>query len=108
MMQGQRCPVCRKEFFPTIYWVYKKEGVLYCSWKCYRAKIKNQPKPYAKMHKKVEMLDTDGNVVKTFDGIREAADYVGGSYSRMSQVCREKLTYKKHMWRYREDEMPEV
>jgi hypothetical protein len=30
------CPICEKRFIPTLQWIYKKDRVFYCSYKCYR------------------------------------------------------------------------
>ena len=31
-----KCPICGKTFEPTGKWVYKKSGVLFCTWRCLR------------------------------------------------------------------------
>ena len=58
------CPICKKRFLPTLYWVYmlkrySKEGyktTYYCSYSCYREagggkeKSKNTPKKRGKLY----------------------------------------------------------
>ena len=41
-MEGCRCPICKKLFFPTPGWVYKLGNKIYCSYKCYRVDQKKK------------------------------------------------------------------
>lgn len=50
---------------------------------------------------KVSQLDLDGNLIKTHDGISEAARSVGGSASHIIKVCKGKLKkHKQSIWAY--------
>ena len=43
-MIAVRCKICGKLFYPTYQHVYKKKGVYYCSWTCYRKRDDDKPK----------------------------------------------------------------
>ena len=38
------CPICEKRFIPTLQWIYKRDRVFYCSYKCYRQGGANETK----------------------------------------------------------------
>ena len=110
MLEPKRCPICDKEFYPKPGWVYKSDGATLCSWKCFREAERKGKPTMPKYHRsvKVEQLTLDKKVVREFASAKEAAEYVGGSYSRMVQACRNDLLYHGHKWRYKKDEVPEV
>lgn len=35
-MKAYYCPKCGKEFYPTAYHTFKKNGVYYCGWTCFK------------------------------------------------------------------------
>lgn len=43
-MNAHHCKKCGKEFYPTYYWTYKKNGFYYCSWKCFNHRNDDKPK----------------------------------------------------------------
>ena len=54
--------------------------------------------------RKVTMLDLNGNSIKTFDSIKEAAKYLNATSTNITFACRHReRTYKKYKWRYADD-----
>ena len=55
-----------------------------------------------KLNKRVQMLDNNGNIIKTFCSIKEASEYLGKKYcTHIGQCCQGKL--KKacgYVWKY--------
>ena len=59
-IQITTCPICAKNFIPTMYWVYKKQKDMkttyFCSYHCFRkagggkGKFKNTPKKRGKLY----------------------------------------------------------
>ena len=100
----RNCPICRKEFYPRGGWAYKDGGILYCSWKCLREKQKSNREFERKYHgKEVEQLTPDGELVRTFKNASEAYLSVEGVYASLTRACRERVTYKGYLWRYKDD-----
>lgn len=51
--------------------------------------------------KRVYQYTKDGTFVRSFDSLKEAADFYGGDYWSVSRACLGKReTYKKHIWSY--------
>lgn len=108
MLQSKICPVCKKEFFPTMHWVYRDEFSILCSWKCFRINEKSATAYKRKYRdRQVEQLTTDGELVRTFKTSHEAADFMKCPYSSLSQACKENKKFKGYIWRYK-DEVSEV
>ena len=52
--------------------------------------------------RKVIQYDLDGNLLKTFDSIKEAAEYIGAEHSGIGHCCRGKnKTAKGFIWKYK-------
>ena len=51
--------------------------------------------------KRVYQYTKDGTFVRSFDSLKEAADFYGGDYWSVSRACLGRVkTYKKHIWSY--------
>lgn len=122
--EAKICPVCGKEVFPTIYWVYKDTGGWYCSWTCYR---KSPHKKYdadfdgvtqeydpnfggekvvkkrnSHLYKEIEQLTLDGELVATHRYSVDAMNAVGAKCEEsVREACRTGKKYKGYLWRYK-------
>lgn len=57
--------------------------------------------PFAKMRKRVEARDKDGNLKHEFPSARQAAKAIGVTYSTISKRCNEERTDKDgYKWAY--------
>lgn len=80
------CPICGKEFFPTLEWAYKKGSKRYCSYSCLnksREGIKRR-----KGLRYVEQYTEDGELVRTYDSANNAADVLGCDPTTLRDACR--------------------
>ena len=83
---GNICPICKKEYFPTPDWVYKDGlGKRYCSWSCLNKsrKLKNR-----KGLKAVAQYTTEGELVRVYESATQAAERMGCSPSYIWNACR--------------------
>lgn len=58
---------------------------------------------YSKRFKKVNQYDLEGNLIKTWDSIKEAGNTLGICTSTITKVCKKKRynkTYKGYIWGY--------
>lgn len=64
--------------------------------------VRNMHKTMAKkQQRKVNQLDLDGDLIKQFDSMNEAADYFGGHSSNIRRVCKGKgKTAFGYKWEY--------
>ena len=103
------CPVCGKEFFPGPEWVYKDIDGIYCSWGCKRKNEKALEEDIKKYkYKKVEMLSLDGEVVAEYPCAYDAAAATDYNLNGIRYACLKNRKYKGYIWRYKQDEVPEV
>jgi hypothetical protein len=98
------CPVCGKEFYPTPMWVYKDGKNVYCSYHCYlrSGKVK---KKNAKSYRPVEQLTLEGEFVREYWCVSEAADDMDVEYYRIQRACAKGKPCKGYLWRYKENAM---
>jgi ribosomal protein L24E len=112
-MKAHYCPICGKEFYPTLLWVYKdvdeEKTTYYCSYKCHNTIVKKREynRTIKYTSRKIVQLDLDEVVLKTFNSAYDAADAVLGKACGVRNACHEKTKYKNFLWRYA-DEMPEM
>ena len=110
---ADNCPVCGKEFFPKYGWVYKREGIKYCSWKCLRRATKDEKKPdlndedafkikSGRTSRRIQQLDADRNFIDSFKSAKEASNAINGVVENIRQACRSGKLYKGYYWRYGE------
>lgn len=105
-LRQKNCPICGKEFYPTLEWVYKVDEVPYCSWTCYR----KAPPPKevilgAPVRRIIDQYSLEGEYIETYKGLTPASDAVYGSEDSIAAAIREKRPYKGYLWRYQEDDM---
>lgn len=99
MWSGSICPKCGKEFFSTALHAYKDDsGVNYCSYSCLNHRFDD-----ADEYRPIEMLNFDGVVLKTFNSIVEAWNYVGGKPERIRDAARNEIGYRRFKWRYKKN-----
>ena len=58
---------------------------------------------YSKRYKKVNQYDLNGNLIKTWNSIKEAGNELGICTSTITKVCKKKpyfKTYKNSIWEY--------
>lgn len=61
----------------------------------------NQQQSAYKKHKSVEMLNSTGTVLRTFDSLKSAANYIGRTESILSRACNgQRKTSAGYIWRY--------
>jgi hypothetical protein len=104
-MNGFVCPECEKQFFPPIQavWAYRVGRRLVCSYHCMingrvrRASRGKPPRP-------VELVDEQGNVIRTFDDAAVASVLLGIDAKSIRDCCvgRHKTCNGK-IFRYKEE-----
>lgn len=107
-----KCPICGKLFCRTIEWAYKKtdehaQSTYFCSWKCLRA---YEAEHGEKKRKRiaVDQLTLDGDFIKTFDDIDDAAAAVDGCYDGIRIACKLSRKFKGYLWRYNTNDLSKV
>jgi hypothetical protein len=112
VFKEQKCPVCGKNFCRGTQWGYKKFNYIterwtyFCTWKCLRKSETEEVKKSSRI--KVDQLNLDGELIKTFDLIDDAVAEVDGSYDGIRKACKESKKYKGYLWRYNKDDLPKV
>jgi hypothetical protein len=78
---------------------YSFDNIRLVSW------YENNYKGWQDQKQKVNQYDLDGNYIRTFDSIAEAAEYMGKSYTPIINACahRYKTAYN-YQWRYLSEE----
>ena len=64
--------------------------------------IQNLKTAHAKERKAVESMDAQGNVLKRYESLSEAADDIGGYRTNVSRACNTKREYKGFFWEFAE------
>ena len=109
MFREKRCRKCGKEIYVTPGWVYKDSYGHYCSWKCFNHRFDGKDgksiKTKKRVHKRIEQLDENFEVVRVFDNVYDAAAEVDGQINMIYDMCRfyrngVKQKNKKYYWRY--------
>ena len=62
--------------------------------------IENLVKSHAKERHPVESVDDQGNTIRCYQSLREAAEDVGGYKTNVSRACKSGRKYKGYLWRY--------
>lgn len=62
--------------------------------------IENLKKSHAKERHPVESIDDQGNVIKCYQSLGEAAEDVGGHKTNVTRACKSGRKYKGYLWRY--------
>jgi hypothetical protein len=108
-----KCPVCGKYFCRTKEWAYRKEyydphrRVYFCSWKCLR-KAEAEKEKKSRKRIIVDQLNLEGQLVKTFNTIDDAAWAVDGTYNSVRKACKNHTVYKGYLWKYNTNDLSEV
>ena len=55
-------------------------------------------------YSKVIKYDLDGNILKVYNNLKEAALDINGSKSGICKACRKKVSYLNFLWKYEDDE----
>lgn len=101
--EGVICPECGKEFFPFPEHAYKFGGMRLCSWSCLNSRRK-KAKSGRRGIKRVEQYTLDGELVRVFDSVNQAAEYMGCCPETIREVCRGKQKAAlKFIWKYKSD-----
>lgn len=64
--------------------------------------IENLCRSHVKQRKAVEQINSQGESIRRFKSLKEAAESVGGYKTNISRACKENKPYKGWMWRYAE------
>ena len=95
MIEGVKCPRCGKEHYPTPDHVYRDSKGMYCGWHCFNHRYDDE------LERKVEMVNSEGEVVRTFNSIAEAIAQVRGQAFRVIRAIAQKEEYRNYFWRYK-------
>lgn len=108
-----KCPVCGNYFCRGTQWAYKKfnyhrsRWTYFCTWKCLRkAEKEAEEKPHKRIA--VDQLNLDGEFIRTFETIDDAAAEVDGIYEGIRAACKQSKKYKGYLWRYNTDDLSEM
>ena len=113
----RHCRLCGKEFYITPEYVYKDDWGVYCSWKCFNHrfdKIDKNTEPKERVKRKktdckpINQYTLEGDFIRGFSSAKEAAEAVGTSVSFLRYACCYGRICKGYLWRYKEDELPEM
>ena len=101
---GRICPRCGKEFYPGPQHIYKvrsnRGDTHYCSWTCFNHRDEVKKRLYIK---RVTQLTLDGEPVREFNSVNQAAEWVGSTKTLIRRACNTKTAFKGYLWRYSED-----
>ena len=94
-----KCVICGNDFYP---YETKRKDPKVCSKECWLKYMKQVAGARARP---VNQYDKNGNFIKKWDMIREAAIEIGGFESNITKCCRGDIkSYKGYKWEYANDD----
>lgn len=101
MFIESKCLKCGRIFVPAPYHVYKNDKGYFCSWTCYNHR--NDGVISKRKMRKVEQYSIDGKFIREFNGITQAAQFVGANTNTIKKACQKPMGMcRKSLWKYKD------